>query len=296
MLLTKLYDSLFSYKGLQDEDIKKGNVLDIIDNVTVNGRQSIVKSYDVFIEQASGGTFTSKQEKKIGAVLKTIGIKNHNETARAVQEVKGFLTEVLAALEGLKPIVLDELPDEIDIEVMSAQEVGILGAISTYVSIIFALEDFALYLLYIAEDEKFIYNLKNKEFIKDLTMIKSNYKELRFKCEDMNKKLRKLDSELEVKDADSFNMHADGFNKKFSIGTDGFLGSPIFILQKAWIDFRIDRIEAMKSKKSLFELKINNLRNKNHDGKDLQIEKAIEYYESKITTYEREIKAFEEDI
>jgi len=296
MTLTKLYDSLFNYKELKDADIKKGNILDIIDNVTLNGRANIVKSYDIFIEQSNDNIFTKDQEKNMNKVFKTIGVKYSSDTTKALIELKDFLVEILNSLEGLKPLVLDHMPDNIDIEVMSAREMGILGTISTYTSVIFALEDLSLYLLYISDKEKFIYNLKNKEFVKDLVMIKNNYKELRGNTSKLNKDLRKLDEELEVADEDSFNMHANGFNKTFSIGTNGFLGSPIFILQKAWIDFRIERMEAMKAKKALFELKINNLKNKNRDGGDLKIEHAIEYYEERITKYEREIKAFEEDI
>lgn len=296
MLLTKIYTALFDFKGMRDEDIKKGNVIDIIENVVINTKRNTISNFDIFIDYATTGNLTSEQKKKMAKVLKTIGLKRYNDIDTSMQELKGFIMELLDGLEDIKAVVIDVLPDDIDVEVMSARETGILGTVTIFSSVIFALEDLALYLLYVINDEKFIYPVKNKEFVKDLVMISANYKELRGECKNIVKDLRKLDDELEVADKTSFDTHADAFNSKFSIGTNGFLGNPLFILQKAWIDFRIDRMDAMKAKKSLFELKINNLKNKNAGGKDLQTEQAIEYFEERIAKYEREIKAFEEDV
>lgn len=295
MQLTKLYNELFNFKGFRDEDIKKGNVIDVIDNITINGRDMIVKNYDTFIKAIDGLELDDKQRKKMGVVLKTAGVKDYSNITNSVIELKGFLIEVLDGLVDVKAIALDELPDIIDIEVMSARELGIISTITIFSGLVFALEDLALYLLYVAGDEKFIYTIKNREFVKDISMIKGNYKKLRGNIKEEVASLRKLDNELEVKDEASFDLHADGFNKNFDM-TSSFLGSPIYILRKAWIDFRIDRIEAMKVKRSLFELKISNLKNKNQGNESLELQESIEYYEGRVAEYEREIKAFEEDI
>lgn len=298
MILTNLYNTLFNYKSFQDTDIEKGNVVDIIDNITLSAKSNAVKNYIEFIEFLNNNDLPNEQEKRLIKVFKQLGIKKSTNIKLGTIEIKDFLLEVLSALQDIKPIAIDALPDTIDISVMSAREMGIIGTITIFSAIVFALEDLSLYFLYVIEDaKKFMFPIKNKEFIKDLIMLKSNYKELRGKCAAKVKILRKLDGELEVKDSDSFGQHADGLNKRFTIGTNGFLGSPIFIMRKAWEDFKIERIEAMKDKKSLFELKLTNLKHKNDgSGKDLKIENAIEYYEERITKYEREIKAFEEDI
>ena len=296
MILTQLYKSLFNYKSFKDKDIVKGNIIDMLDNITINARANVLKNYIMLSELTSENTLTPNQTKKLTSLFKQLGIKKSGDPEKAIHELKSFLTEVITGLEDIKPLVMDMLPDTIDVEVMSSREMGIIGTITILSSIVFSLEDLSLYILYTVEDEKFIYNLKNREFIKDIAVIKQNYKELNGEVKSTIKDLRKLDDEVEVSDENSFGLHAKGFDKKFSVGTSGFLGSPIFIMRRAWEDFKIERIEAMKNKKSLFELKLTNLRNKNQGGGDLKIENAIEYYEERITKYEREIKAFEEDI
>ena len=75
-----------------------------------------------------------------------------------------------------------------------------------------------------------------------------------------------------------------------SIGTTNFTGNPIYHFRKFLVDLELKKLESLKDRKRLIELKLTELKQKQQGNPDdPKLKKQIEYYENKLEQIEHKI-------
>lgn len=84
-------------------------------------------------------------------------------------------------------------------------------------------------------------------------------------------------------------------SKLVSFPLSNFIGNPIYHIRMWRVDKEIEKLEALKTKKQLVELKITELRLEKDGGKDKNLSKQIKYYEDKLAGIEYKIEKIEKN-
>ena len=107
--------------------------------------------------------------------------------------------------------------------------------------------------------------------------------------------ITKLDDTIINKDANASMLDAKLNNDGIRLNTTkGFLGNPFYHIRMWLVDRDMRKLEDLKEKKKLTELRLMELRVKDASGSDGDLSKQIEYYEEKISSLEYEIQKLEE--
>lgn len=108
-------------------------------------------------------------------------------------------------------------------------------------------------------------------------------------------KIAKLDDSVINKDSNKsfvdLKLKNDGV---FGIMPSGFINNPFYHIRMWLIDRDIAKLEALKDKKRLIELRIMELKIEEKSGEDGDLSKQIEYYEDKLANIEYKIEKLEE--
>lgn len=86
----------------------------------------------------------------------------------------------------------------------------------------------------------------------------------------------------------------DPFSKLSAMSN--WTGSPIFTIRLAWETYQAERYYAAKDRKSVLELRLIHLQNKQAGENNPRLEKEIEGLEARIRKYEQKIRKIEESI
>lgn len=82
-------------------------------------------------------------------------------------------------------------------------------------------------------------------------------------------------------------------SKLVSFPLSNFIGNPIYHFRMWRVDKEIKKLEALKDKRQLIELKITELRLEKDGGRDSNLSKQIKYYEDKLASIEYKIEKIE---
>lgn len=108
-------------------------------------------------------------------------------------------------------------------------------------------------------------------------------------------KIAKLDDTVINKDSNhtfvDLKLKNDGM---LDILPQGFINNPFYHIRMWLIDRDIQKLEALKDKKRLIELRIMELKIEEKSGNDGDLSKQIEYYEDKLAAIEYKIEKLEE--
>ena len=80
-----------------------------------------------------------------------------------------------------------------------------------------------------------------------------------------------------------------------SLVPDGFINNPFYHIRMWFVDREINKLEALRDKKKLIELRIMELKIEEKSGSDGDLSKQIEYYEDKLAAIEYKIQKLEEE-
>lgn len=77
-------------------------------------------------------------------------------------------------------------------------------------------------------------------------------------------------------------------------GMSNWIGSPVYSIRMAWETWQAERFHAAKERKSMLELRLIHLQNRQHNETNPRIQKEIEGLEKRIRMYEQKIRKSEE--
>lgn len=228
-------------------------------------------------------------------IYKNCGIlasDNYDALVKMGQSFQGIVNNRI----GLKQLVNKHLQDTLTSKAMSAKS----AAIITLLHDLNSLNTYMLDLLYfILTDEKKsdLPKVKFKRIKEDAPTFIQLYKVYGFNFKDIIEDIEKISDEIvptkqEVSDAIN-NMLLMKTGKLITLPQQNFVGNPIYHFRMWLIDRDSRRIESLRLKKQLIELRLMELKLNQEGTSDPNLSKQIKYYEEKLADIEYNIEKYE---
>lgn len=271
--------------GLSSSDVKKKNILTIIDNMEATIDYSIISILSS-LEDVKYDVVTKNDI--VERFAKSFKLKS-NKSKDVFKEFNLFFKDLLTNLPKLKEEVNKHLPDLISRKTLTCRDAAYLKTVYDLNGMVTYFPDFLYFVLNKGKSENFpkkIFEDINNQVSVFGTLYMSYSKNLK----DLILKLKDVSDEEYTDGNDE--MIEQLFKKnssKISLPlSNGFIGNPLYHLFILWEDFLNTRYEANKETKRLLELKIQELKFKEQSayGPELdKISKQIEYYEGLVADY-----------
>jgi hypothetical protein len=265
------------------------------------------------------GISKSERNKLVGSGIFPKDLK-YTDDVEFFKDYKDLLLKLADIIPDLEDKIETELPDEIPLETREIKDANIRTAVNLVDMILFLavytpdLVSYTVDILYLDKNvnllpEETIENYKGlikilpvmlnvvaylgsepKQIVENIGNLPVAKNRSGLMASVITKYFR---SELNVKN----NFTVGLFNRLISWGTDvdvkdNFVGNPIYHLRKFLVELELAKLERLKDKKRLLELKLLELKNElNNKPNDPKLQKQIEYYENKINQVDEKINA-----
>lgn len=198
----------------------------------------------------------------------------------------------------LSSLANNTLPELINKETVTVKQAGLMNIGENYAFMAIFIPDFIDYIVNrVGESEVDGYKSNlSKGKIRDIVSASYAFGTvINFYRESKNlvKSIEKTpDVRVESLNKGSFSMMD---NKNDLPEFQGFVNNPIYHIRIWWTDREINRYEALEDKVTYLKLKLIDLKMQKDDNPSLDIQKQIDYYESRLEKTENKIKAIIED-
>ena len=220
-----------------------------------------------------------------------------NTNMELVKKIRNLLKDMLASEKDLINVINQHVPEYVTNKTGSLRQLAILRVSEDYANTIMYILDF-LYLTMNDNSDGMISKFKNKLIRNGISSFISFINVYYGNVNKIIKKLSKIDDTiLNMKDVDVTVLESiltKGSHINFP--TDkGYIGNPIVSFRLWMVDREINKIELLKDKKKLLEVRLLELRALDNNEPTDTIKGQIEYYEEKVSSLEYKITELEEN-
>ena len=299
-MITEIKQYIREMRGIT----KRDDVLKTVSNSIVNINKSVIPTISKVSE------FYSKHSVDIDRVKVAKDLNNYSgingkDIPEMLKDMKRIYTDIGKSEATLNKLVMDNFTDLISNGNLTAREVAILKSIDDISDMGMYVMDY-LYLLVNRHpdlkdeevDKGYLIRVKVNEIYRGLYPFASTLKAYR----DFPKYLKDLAqvADVNVREDSNETLLRSSLSKLGKIVTlpnvKGFRGNPIYHFRMWLVDRDVKRLENLKDKQKMTELKIMELKSKADGSENPRLTKQIEYYEKKLALIEYKIRKEEEKV
>ena len=275
------------------DNIKKSKVAEDLVSTRSMLVETIIPSLELTLASADDVTVGRELKSTLEFLYKSMKLSGGAGFKTVVNGLLSISKEMNDNIPDLQDAIESVLPEYITDTTTTAKMTGVLGTVSNFNSMTMFLMDLNLYILYKATDENMYYKKKSDDIKLMVPTFASNYRRYAGEIKDTIKSIDKL-SDAEIGDPDSFHMSASRNDSNFNLPTNGFIGNPIYYIRLWMVDIDLNKLDILRDKKKLVELKLLDLKATSEGKPNPKIQKQIEYYEDKLAGLERKIATLQE--
>ena len=220
---------------------------------------------------------------------------NGGKSKNIISDLESLFTEIGKNVNSIEQLISKHTSSVLTNKVMGVKDAAILKLVDDIGSLTLFSMDYVACLLANVNDTAFpkIKFKKLKEGIPGFINLVLGY----------NGKLKEIINNISKLDDTSINSDTNegmiGIKLKNNgidlLTPNGFINNPFYHIRMWFVDREIEKLEALKDKKKLIELRIMELKIEEKSGSDGDLSKQIEYYEDKLAAIEYKIQKLEED-
>lgn len=222
-----------------------------------------------------------------------------NDNFKTLEKMEGLFTNISKTQKDVKDLVNKHCSEVLTNKDIKAKD----AAIVKFLTDLYSLTSFTLdFLYFIIVDEKYseLPKIKFKKIREGLPNYATLFKAYSKFYTTMLDDIAKIDDEHLETDLDTAQQQMKEMilakkSKLVSFPLSNFIGNPIYHIRMWRVDKEIEKLEALKTKKQLVELKITELRLEKDGSKDKNLSKQIKYYEDKLAGIEYKIEKIEKN-
>lgn len=297
-MVKEIQDYIREMRGIT----KREDVLKSISNTAVNINKAVIPTLNKTIE------FFNKLPTDIDTIKVAKDLNNYsginaNSIPELLTRVRDIYSEIAKNEVTLNKLVTDNFSELISNGNLTAREVTILRIVDDISDMTLYIHDY-LYLLVNRHpkvndeeiDSEYLTRPKVNEIYRALYTFASTLKTYR----DFSKYLKDVSkvADVNVKEDSNTNLVTASLTKLGKTvllpNIKGFRGNPIFHFRMWLVDRDVKKLENLKDKQKMTELKILELQNKNDGSDSAKLSKQIKYYENKLAVIEYKIRKIEE--
>ena len=286
-----MVDALLHAFNLVEKPVKKEQLLKTFNTISELAQEDLLPSLQEIREVEKSPRVTKSELANVTKeVLKVNGVK----TKSIFADLENIFTELNKNKSKIENLISKHASSVLTNKVLSIKDAAIIKLVDDISSLTMYSTDFIACVLADIKNTSFpkIKFKKIKEGIPAFAeLIKAYNKDLEKNLD----KIAKLDDSVINKDSNKtfvdLKLKNDGV---FGLMPSGFINNPFYHIRMWLIDRDIAKLEALKDKKRLIELRIMELKIEEKSGEDGDLTKQIEYYEDKLANIEYKIEKLEE--
>ena len=266
--------------------INKNDVIDQISVTETAIEGKILPMIQDVREAYAGYNHDAKRDKEVLDLFATIGIREH-KVPDALDKVEAFFNDYADALTLLSRKVTKEMPKVLTNRQASGSVAAALHIVNcgTDISLYFA--DFLFYVIDAISGSGAVVKKRAENVKKNAVNFKLIY--IEFKGE-IVKTVKQLDDLSMIVDEMEESSFKNIVLPSIKLPVNGFVGNPIYHFRKWLVERDIEKIEALEDKRRLIRSELDKLRFEEAGEQSPNVDKAIDYYESKLNKLDREME------
>ena len=287
-------------------------ILSIFGSFTGAMKKEAVQEYTDFLYTSINDevlpTFTTiLADKTLDVISKNVTLKNFAQMAdlkttnnyKTLEKMEDLFKTISKTQKQVKDLVNKHCSEVITNKDLKAKDAAIVKFLTDLYTLTSYTLDF-LYFIIVDEKHSELPKIKFKKIREGLpnyiTLFKAYSKFYTTMLEDIAAiDDETLKTDLDVVQQQMKEMILAKKSKLVSFPLSNFIGNPIYHIRMWRVDKEIEKLEALKTKKQLVELKITELRLEKDGGKDKNLSKQIKYYEDKLAGIEYKIEKIEKN-
>ena len=287
-------------------------ILSIFGSFTGAMKKEAVQEYTDFLYTSINDevlpTFTTiLADKTLDVISKNVTLKNFAQMAdlkttnnyKTLEKMEDLFKTISKTQKQVKDLVNKHCSEVITNKAMKTKDAAIVKFLTDLYTLTSYTLDF-LYFVIVDEKHSELPRIKFKKIREGLpnyiTLFKAYSKFYATMLEDIAAiDDETLKTDLDVVQQQMKEMILAKKSKLVSFPLSNFIGNPIYHIRMWRVDKEIEKLEALKTKKQLVELKITELRLEKDGGRDKNLSKQIKYYEDKLAGIEYKIEKIEKN-
>lgn len=286
-----MVDALLHAFNLVEKPVKKEQLLKTFNTISELAQDDLLPSL-VEIKAVEKTQRVTKSDLVVivKEVLRVQGIKSKS----IFSDLENIFTEINKCKAKIENLISKHASSVLTNKVLSIKDAAIIKLIDDISSLTMYSTDFLACVLADIRNTSFP-KIKFKKIKEGIPAFAELIKAYNKDFEKNLDKIAKLDDSVINKDSNKafldLKLKNDGV---FGIMPSGFINNPFYHIRMWLIDRDIAKLEALKDKKRLIELRIMELKIEEKSGEDGDLSKQIEYYEDKLANIEYKIEKLEE--
>lgn len=288
-----MFKNLINYLTSIFHTVKKKDVITTINNAFIVIEEDIIPT----LQQVEEVTDIKQvKDSKLLSVARSMLDDKPKDNKEFIKRLNLFFTNIVANKKLLLDIVNKHVNDVLSPNSVEVREAAILKVCNDISSITL----FVLDLIYVSiRDEKYseLSKAKLEEVSKGSVSFAEAYNEYYKNYKNILTKLPTISEDrIDANNVDNLTeMRVHNSGSVINLpGMQGFVGNPIYTLGMWLVDRQMEKLEALKEKKKLLELRLSELKLQDRGQGDEKLMKAIQYYEDKIDNLEYKIRKLED--
>lgn len=289
-MLEALFDTIKDFLGMSKRSV-------LHDNLKFTFRtleEQVIPALESFSSDDSKSIKTINKSTLLTNFIKSCGVKS-KDNIHGIEIICNFFKEVLKYEKQIDKLIDKAFDDAVTDKTITAKQAAIMKLIND----INGMQSFILDFIYYAINDKHgMPKIKTKSIQKSMPSFAGMYKAYSKNFEQYVKDLEKVSNEPIGDQADSNNIVM--LDKRIAqsgavldIPVSNFCGNPIYHYRMWLVDKDIKKLESLKEKRQLIELRLIELRLEEKNDKDSNVSKQIQYYEDKLADIEYKISKLE---
>jgi len=273
---------------ISEPTINKNDTIDQI-TITINSIENVViPTLEDMLEKVEIIEYNHDASRLFAKRFNALGVVG-SEPVEVIGNLKNYLMEVQTGLELLLVKITKEMPKTITNRSASSSIIIAVNIINTMSDSVLFLQDFLFYVVNEACDFDNIARKRKDNVVDNIGVFRVAYDKTK---DDFIKTIKDLDrmEEIHVDEMEESTYSDILLTNKNLLIPNGFVGNPIYHFRKWLIEKDVGKMEALEDKRRIIRNQLDMLKLKQNDSHSDELEKAIDYYESKLNKVDKEME------
>ena len=277
--------------NLVKKPVKKEQLIKTFEKIHLIAQEDVLPSLTELKNYEKSSKITKSE---IFGLTKELIKINGAKSKNIISDLESLFLEISKNTDGIEQLINKHTSSVLTNKVMGVKDAAIIKLVDDIGSLTLFSMDYVTCLLANVNDTAFpkIKFKKLKEGIPAFVNLVVGYNS---KLKQIIENITKLDDTTLNSDTNEAMLNVKLTNNGIKeLTPDGFINNPFYHIRMWFVDREINKLEALKDKKKLIELRIMELKVEERSGSDGDLSKQIEYYEEKLAAIEYQIQKIEE--
>lgn len=215
-------------------------------------------------------------------------------------ELYNHINTMYVGAPDVKGMIKADLPDIITKESITVKSVALLEIVHNYNDVVTFTPDYIRYVIHDIDKKLYGKDAVNQLKPYKVSEIREGYhgwsriiSYYNKNGSDFTNKVKKLPTEIVGIVKTDVGLITKLMSPLYSMGVQGFVGSPFYHIGVWYVERQAVRYENLKDKRNEIELTLMDLKTRNNESSNPNLQKQIKYYEEKIEKTETKIRKLE---